>query len=63
MFWQWLFAGGSATARIIALIAGIVVALYLHNAHGISNFYAYPIGFGVYLIVRLLWGAVFARPR
>jgi hypothetical protein len=55
MFWQWFLVGRSGAARIIALIAGVVVAFYLHNAHDIPNYYAYPIGIGVYLILPLLW--------
>jgi hypothetical protein len=62
MFWQWLWAGSSIKARIIALITGVAIALYLHNAHDVSNYFAYPIGFCVYLLVRLLWGAL-ARQR
>jgi hypothetical protein len=54
MFSQWLLARNSIAARIIALIAGIAPALYLHNVHDISSYYTYPFAFGVYLIVRLL---------
>jgi hypothetical protein len=62
MFWQWLFVGSTVKARITGLIAASAVALYLHNAHEISNYFAYPIGFCAYIIVRLLWGGLGTKP-
>jgi hypothetical protein len=62
VFWQWLFFGSSGAARITGLVVGVAVTLYLRNVHDISNYYAFPTGVGVYLIIRLMWG-VLARPR
>jgi hypothetical protein len=55
MLWQWFLVGRSGVARAIAVIAGAATALYLHNAHNFPEYYAYPIGTAVYLIVLLLW--------
>ena len=61
MIWQWLLVGRSRAARAIALIAGVAVALYLHNVHDVSNYFAFPIGIVVYLVLPPLWAILTRR--
>jgi hypothetical protein len=65
MLWQWFLVVLSDSdrrwIRVIAVTAGLAVVLYVRDAHGLSNYYVFPIYTGVYLVIRIsLWVAMVA---